>query len=64
MWIDNGWLLPYPEEELRSPKGLIPLLAIQQENKQKVRPIIDYQELNKYVDTYTANVDVCSQKLR
>ena len=25
---------------------------------------MDYLELNKYVDTYTANADVCSQKLR
>ena len=33
-------------------------------NKQtKVRPVMDYRELNKYVDAYTANVDVCAQKL-
>ena len=27
MWIDNGWLLPYPEKELGPPKGLIYLMA-------------------------------------
>ena len=58
MWIDNGCLLPYPEKELGPPKGLIHLMAIRQENKQKVRPVIDYRELNKYV-----NAVVCSQKL-
>ena len=27
-WIQNGWLIPYPESELGPPKGLIPLMAI------------------------------------
>ena len=44
-------------------KGLIPLMAMLQANKQKVHPVMDYWELNKYVDTHTANVDVCAQKL-
>ena len=34
--IDNGWLRPYLEDELGPPRGLIPLMAILQENKQKV----------------------------
>ena len=29
-WIQNGWLIPYPENELGPPKGLIPLMAILQ----------------------------------
>ena len=37
-------------------------MAIVQENKQKVRPAMDYRELNEYVDAYTA--DVCAHKLR
>ena len=36
-WIQNGWLIPYLESELGPPKGLITLMAILQENKQKVR---------------------------
>ena len=28
-WIGNGWLVPYPEDKLGPPKGLIPLMAIQ-----------------------------------
>ena len=32
-WIDNGWLVPYPENKLCPPKGLIPLMAVIQQNK-------------------------------
>ena len=60
----NGWLIPYPESELGPPKGLIPLMAILQENKQKVWPVMDYRELNEHVNTYTANADVCAQTMQ
>ena len=63
-WQRNGWLLPYPEEELGPPKGLIPLMAVVQEQKQKVRPVLDYRELNGFVDAFTANAEVCAQELR
>lgn len=43
--LDNEWLLPYTESELNPPKGLISLIAIDQKNKQKVRPVIDYRKL-------------------
>ena len=61
MWLNNGWLLPYPEEELGPPKGMIPLIAIIQQNKSEVRPALDFHE---YVDAYTVQVNVCAQKLR
>ena len=61
-WQWNGWLLPYSEEELGPPKGLIPLMAVVQ--KQKVRLVLDYRELNGFVDAFTANAEVCTQKLR
>ena len=63
-WIQNGWLILYPEDELGPPKGLIHLMAFVQENKQKVHPVMDYFELNKHVDMYTARADVCAHKLR
>ena len=63
-WQQNGWLLSYSEEELDPPKGLIPLMAVMQEQKQKVRPVLDYQELNGFVDAFTANAEMCAQKLR
>ena len=63
-WQRNGWLLPYSEEELGPPKGLIPLMAVMQEQKQMVHLVLDYRELNGFVDAFTANVEVCTQKLR
>ena len=62
-WIQNGWLIPYPESELGPLKGLIPLMAILQESKQKVRPVMDYRELNEHVNAYTANADICAQAM-
>ena len=61
-WQRNRWLLPYSEEELGQPKGLIPVMAVMQ--KQKVHPVLDYWELNSFVDAFTANTEVCTQKLR
>lgn len=58
-WIKNGWLVPYPEKELGPPKCLIALMAVIQHNKQKVRPVLDYQELNEHVNPFTARADVC-----
>ena len=63
-WQRNGWLLPYSEEELGPFKGLIPLMAVVQEQKQKVRPVLNYRELNGFVDAFTANAEVCAPKLR
>ena len=61
-WIGNGWLVPYPENKLRPPKGLIPLMAVLQQTKTKVHPVMNYWELNHHVDTFTTNV--CTAKLR
>ena len=63
-WVEEGWLVPYDVSELGEPKGLIPLMAIVQEKKQKVRPVMDYRELNDYIEAYTADADVCAEKLR
>ena len=43
---------------------MIPMMATVQENKGKVRPVIDYRKLNNFVDAYMANVDICVQELR
>ena len=63
-WIDNGWLVPYPEDKLGPPKSLIPLISVIQQNKQKIRPVLDYWELNDHVDLFTARADICTEKLR
>ena len=62
-WIDNGWMIPYPEEECRPPQGPDSVNGCVA-SKQKVRLVMDYRELNKYVDAHSANADVCAQKLR
>ena len=36
IWIDNGWLIPYPQEQLGPPKRLIPLMAIEQPTKDQI----------------------------
>ena len=63
-WITSGWLAPYDDEKLWSAKRLIPLMAIVQQNKDKVRPVMDFRELNSHVDAFTANADVCADKIR
>ena len=45
-------------------KRLIPLMAVLQQHKSKVCPVMDFRQLNRYVDVFTANADVCAAKLR
>ena len=54
----------YDDKKLGPAKGLIPLMAIVQQNKDKVRPVMDFRELNSHVDAFTANADVCADKIR
>lgn len=65
-WLDKGWLLLYLKEELNLPKELILLIVIMQkkQNKTKVHSIMDFQELNTYVDSNTVKEDICMEKLR
>ena len=48
---------PYDDKKLGPAKGLIPLMAIFQQNKDKVRPVMDFRESNSHVDSFTANAD-------
>ena len=64
IWIMNGWLISYPQEWLGPPKCLIPLMAIVQHTKGKVCPLMDYRELNEHVHAFTADVNVCTAKLK
>ena len=62
-WITQGILqdLDFDEKEI---KGIIPLFSVIQPNKDKVRPVMDFRELNSFLSTHTADADVCSEKLR
>jgi ribonuclease HI len=60
-WIRDGWLQPYNGKH----DGLIPLMAVVQNNKgSKVRPVLDFRELNQYLSTHTGESEVCAEKLR
>ena len=39
-------------------------MAVIQLNKEKVRPEMDFRELNSHVTAHTADADVCADKLR
>ena len=44
----------------------MPLMAVVQPTKNKVRPVLDYRELNEYVACHTGDnmTDVCNEVLR
>ena len=43
--------LPYPEKKLGPLNELIPFIVVLQQNKANVRPVLNFRELNGYVDT-------------
>ena len=57
-------LLHTKRKNWERPKELIPLMAILQQHKSKVCPVMDFQQLNCHVDVLTANANVCAAKLR
>ena len=61
-WIKEGILSPWTGEE----KGNLPLMAVEQVTKNKIRPVLDFRELNKFVKCHTGSdmTDICSEKLR
>ena len=63
-WIADGWLVPHDEKHHGPVKGTIPLMAVVQRNKEKVRPVLDFRELNSHLSLHTAEADVCSEKIR
>jgi len=61
-WISKGWLVKWDGPV----KGVIPLLAVVQPTKDKVRPVMDYRELNAFVESHTGDeeIAVCAEKVR
>ena len=58
-WINNGWLIP-----CEKPSGdIIPLLAVYHNHKDKVRPVLDYHEMNQHVQSHTGESEVCPETL-
>ena len=59
-WIASGWLRPYSG----CCNGIVPLMAVVQDNKDKVQPVLDFRELNQFVSSHTGESVVCSDKIR
>ena len=47
-------------------EGVLPLMVVIQPTKNKVKPVLDFQELNEYVKCHTSDdvADVCGEILR
>ena len=63
-WIEKKWLQKHEAKKHGPIKGLVPLMAVVQRNKGKMRPVLDFRELNTFIETFTANTDACADKLR
>lgn len=50
-WIDEGVLIPWEGVE----EGVIPLMAVIQSTKNKIRTVLDFRELNGYVMCHTGD---------
>lgn len=61
-WIKESILVPWEGVE----EGVLPLMAVIQPTKNKVRPVLDFRELNGYVMCHTGDdvTDVCGETLR
>ena len=65
-WVKEGWLVPYDPLVHGEVTGVVPLMAAAQPNKPtKVRPVMDYREVNQYISSHPGmDVTVCSERLR
>ena len=59
-WISNGWLTTCEATS----RGFLAMMAVTQVSKRKVRPVIDFRELNEYVESFTGESSVCCDTLR
>ena len=61
-WIADGILVPWKGKG----KRVLPLMAVFQATKKKVKPVLDYRELNRFVASHTGSdiIDVCDEKMR
>ncbi len=64
-WIREGWLQEHDPQVHGVVNGVIPLMAVAQPHKQKVRPVMDYRELNQHVFSFPGrDAAVCADELR
>ena len=66
-WIQRGWQVKHCVETDGEPKGVLPLIAQEQEHKPTtpVRPCLDYCELNSRIQSFPGgDAPACDDKLR
>ena len=63
-WVSEGILVEWNRDDVN--EGLLALMAVEQPTKNKIRPVLDYRELNQHVSCHTGDevTDVCGEKLR
>ena len=45
--------------------GILPLMAVEQQMKGKVRPVLDFRKLNEFVECYTGDNELqCYNELQ
>ena len=60
VWVDEGWLV-----EANDYVGpIFSLMAVIQPSKNKVRPVMDFRELNEFVNIHSGTSSVCGDSLR
>ena len=62
LWIKEDILVPVPDDQPAD--SVIPIMAILQESKGKVRPVLDFQRLNEFVSCHTGGSDACDDAIR
>ena len=63
-WIKEDILIKYDDESMGKAKGLLPLMCVIQDNKKKIRPVLDYREINTFVKASTRDADVINDPMR
>ena len=66
-WRHGSWMADWyrtSKDDSASPRGLIQLMAVTQATKAQERPVMDYREINLYLDAFTVNADVCAERMR
>lgn len=61
-WIAEGILAPWYGKV----ESIVPLMAVEQPTKGKVRPVLDFRAVNEFVECHTGDdvTDVCSDRIR
>ena len=60
-WITDGILVEVDGD--RQVESVVPLIAVAQVTKNKVRPVLDFRELNQFVSCHSGDSAVCDDTI-